>query len=324
MKVTWPIIRDRILHMKILSTIIMFLSLIVIFSLLSPFFLTLRNIRTIVESLPEIGLATLGVAILIICGEFDLSIGSVFALGPIIAIKLLNMGLQNWLGIFLALFLCALIGLIHGGIVLKTKIPSFIVTLAGMMVWRGVILILTEGFPPQIPATSRIIYHVLAIHIGSFRISILYFIVIAFLLWLILERTRFGNWIFAVGGNMLTARMRGVKIGKVKLICFAICSVLVGLGGLIQTFRMNAALPTSGSQYEMMAIAGAVIGGVSLTGGKGSVLGAAIGAALIILIQNGLILAGAPSYWFRLTIGLMIVFAVIFNGIIERVLLKFR
>lgn len=303
---------------KVLSPLIMVAILIAIFRGLSPHLLSVRNLQSLVELLPELGVITLGMAMLIIAGEFDLSVGAVLSLAPLITLRLLDTGVWLWMSVLVTLICCILIGCLHWFITIKIGIPSFITTLAGLMAWRGVVLAVTKGFPMTVPSKASIVAVVLAQKVGPLRISFFYFLVIFLLLWLALERTRLGNWIFAVGGNQMTAYIRGVNPQRVKLFCFVLCSTLAGFAGLVQASRLGVALATAGSEYELLAIAGAVIGGCSLAGGKGSVAGAALGAFAIQLIQNGLILAGVPGYWFKFFVGLVIVSGVIFGRVVEQ------
>jgi len=311
-----------LLRIKMLAPLIMTVALIGIFQYLSPHLLSARNLRSIVELLPELGLITIAVSILIVSGEFDLSVGAVLALSPLIGVRLMQVNVPPWIAIVLALGCCAAIGAIQGGICLRWRIPSFIVTLAGLMVWRGVVLVTTRGFPLSMPAEASGVVAALSQRVGMFRIGFFYFIAFTLVLWLMLERTRFGNWVFAVGGNEATAHIRGVNPRRVKMMCFVLCSVLAGFAGLVQASRLGVALATAGSQYELMAIAGAVIGGVSLAGGKGTIIGAAIGAFVIQLIQNGLILARVPGYWFQFFVGVVIVVAVVVGQLGERMKAK--
>lgn len=303
----------NVLVVKEISSIFMLTVTILIFYILSPYFLSYFNLRTLLELFPELGIVVLGVTVLMISGEFDLSVGSVFALCPILIVKMLSAGVNLGIATTLALIVSLGIGALNALMVVKTGIPSFIITLATMMCWRGVVLAVTEGTPPSIPEEFSWLESHLTFWLGPIRISFIYFLIILIALWIILERTRLGNWMFATGGNPEAARARGISPAKVKLISFMITSLLAGFAGLVQTSRIGSALPSAGQGWELDAIAASVIGGTSLFGGAGSIIGAAIGAFLLRIIGNGLVIAGAPGYYFRMFVGIIIILAVIFD-----------
>lgn len=315
---------EKVLSIKEIPSILMLVAVILIFHALSPYFLSYFNVKTILELFPELGIVVLGVTMLMISGEFDLSIGSVFALCPIVIVKMVDGGLNVWIAVILAFIISSGIGALNGMIVIKTGIPSFIATLATMMFWRGTVLAITVGTPPPIPKEVLPLQICVTGWVGPIRISLIYFIAILVILWAVLERTRFGNWIFASGGNPEAARARGVNPAKVKVILFTLASLLAAFAGLIQTSRIGSALPSAGQGWELDAIAASVIGGVSLFGGVGSIVGGAIGSFLLRIIGNGLVLAGAPGYYFRMFVGMVIIASVIFNTIIKKKTRKIR
>ncbi len=286
---------------------------IVVFYILEPSFLSFYNFKSLLELFPELGIMVIGVTILMIGGEFDLSVGSVFALSPVLVMSFFNLGLGPGIATILSLIACLIIGGINGIIVIKTGIPSFITTLATMMFWRGAVLAITKGSPPPVPDAVSSLSSYLTQWIGPLRLSFFHFIIIGLIAWLLLERSKLGNWIFAVGGEADAARARGINTGRVKLSLFMITSFLAGFAGLIQAVRIGAALPTAGDGWALDAIAASVIGGTSLFGGVGSVIGGTFGAFLTRIIDNGLVLAGAPGYYFRMFIGMTIIGAVLLN-----------
>jgi simple sugar transport system permease protein len=314
----------RVLAVKEVSSLIMLLAVIVTFYILSPLFLSLDNIKTILEIVPELGIMVVGVAVLMISGEFDLSVGSVFALPSIIMVQLINSGMNLWPATILAMALCLLAGLLNGIITLGLGIPSFITTLGTMMIWRGVVLLITQGWPPFFPEEASPLTKIIVGELGFVRLSLIWFVVIIIFFWILLERSRFGNWTFATGGNPGTARALGISTKRVKGVNFMISSFLAGFSGLIQGCRLQAVLPSAGTGVELQAIAAAVIGGTFLTGGIGSVVGSSIGCFLIRIIDNGLVMAGAPGYWFRIFIGIILIRAVVLNLFIIKKASKMR
>lgn len=322
---TGPVaVLKKIVSINEMSSVLMLLAAVIVFASLSPHFLRPHNIRVILEGLPELGILAAGVTMLMITREFDLSVGSVFALGPIILLELLGLGWSLTAATGGTLVFCAFVGAIHAVVTLRLRIPSFITTLGGMMLWRGVALLITEGFPPAFPAKAMPLRSLLVTEIGIFRYSFFYFLAVVVILWLVLERTRFGNWMYGTGGHEAAARTQGINTMKVKFANFVLVSFLAGFAGIVQAVRLRAVLPSAGQGYELDAIAAAVIGGAQLSGGVGSVIGGALGALLIRIIDNGLVLAGAPSYWFRVFIALVLVLAVVLNTSIREKVQRMR
>lgn len=320
------LIIEKIILFKEISPITMLGLFILIISLISPTFLSFENIKVVIDVVPELGILVLGMTMILICGEIDISVGSVFAFCPIVVGLLAGLGLNIWVCTILSLVLACVIGAIHAILVTKTHINSFIVTLGGMMLWRGLILIFTGGFPPDFPKGGEIVKKILVddIWIIPIPLSFVYLIVIAIILWMVLNRTRFGNWMFAVGARPDAAISRGININKVKLVNFIIVSFLAGLSGLIQAFRINALLPNAGTGLELTAIAGAVIGGNWMGLGTGSIIGSIIGAVLLRMVSNALISVGIPGYWFHAFLGIVIIGAVILNQSIEKIRAKLK
>jgi simple sugar transport system permease protein len=312
----------KVLLLREISSFIMIIVVILIFFFLSPLFLSRENIGVILEIIPELGIVALGVTMLLVTGEIDLSMGSVFCFCPIILATLYEQGIAFPLSLLFSLILGIGIGFINGFITVTFSIPSFITTLGTMLVWRGSVLLLTGGWPPFFP--TEIPTWFLVGSIGLLRMSLFWYAGITIILWFVLERTDFGNWMFATGGNPVAARAMGVDTGRVKIACFMICSFLAGFAGIIQSFRLTATLPSMGTGLEMDAIAASVIGGTSMSGGMGTVIGTTIGSFVIRFIDNGLVMARAPSYWFRVFIGIVTIFAVIFNTYLRERTKRFR
>jgi ribose/xylose/arabinose/galactoside ABC-type transport system permease subunit len=293
------------------SAFSMLLLMTVIFSFMSDRFLTLNNFMIVLQPMPEIALLAIGVTVLMIAGEFDLSIGSVFAMSPIVMVMLLDIGVPVGFAIAVALFAAFLVGLFNAGITLKIGIPSFIATLGALFMVRSLAIVISGGFPPPFPRDLDTSW--LVGRIDLLRASIFYLLAIALIITVWLRRTDFGSWIFATGGNTQAARDMGINTTLVKTTCFCICSVLAGFAGIILAFRIKAIVPSMGTGFELQAIAAAVIGGAALTGGIGSVIGAIIGALLIAFIENIMILSRIDANWFKFAVGAMIVVSVALN-----------
>ena len=305
---------------ELASTLLLVL-LIVFFQILSgAVFLSIDNVRGVLGLLPETALVAVGVTLLMICGEFDLSVGSVFALMPMTMAVLVVAGVPFWLAVLLGLALCAFIGFINGWITIKFDIPSFITTLGMMFMARSMTVVVSGGFPPRIKPgqVPSWIFTGFVDDGGLIRASVIWFVAIAVLISLLLAKTNFGNWVRATGGFLPAAAAMGIPSGKVKIACFMICSVLAGFAGMIQSLRLNSFLPALGEGMELQAVAAAVIGGTSLMGGIGSIIGGLIGATLIRVIDNGMVMSQIDSNWFKFAIGALTIFAVVGNAWLRR------
>ena len=288
-------------------------------------FLSSPNVRGVLGLLPEVGVLTIGFAMLMICGEFDLSVGSVFALMPMSIALMLNAGVPFWPAFLSGLSICAAIGFINGFITLIFDIPSFITTLGMLFMARSLTVVISGGFPPLL-AVDEIPMDLFTGFIGGglFRASFVWFVIIALIASVVMSMTNFGNWIKATGGFLEAARSMGIPVRRIKFACFMICSILAGLAGTVQVFRLQSPFPNLGETLELQAIAGAVIGGVALTGGVGTVFGAIVGALLIRVIDNGLVLSRIDANWFKFAIGALTVFAVVGNSWLRRTARRIR
>lgn len=277
-------------------------------------FLSLQNLQGILGLLPETGLVAIGVTILMICGEFDLSVGSVFALMPMTMAVIMTFGVPFLPAVIAGFLVCVAIGLINGYVTLKFNIPSFITTLGMLFIARSLTIVISGGFPPLL--STDIPSWLFTAYVGPgdlFRMSFLWFVAVAILAGYLLGRTNFGNWIAAVGGFREAAAATGVSVNSVKMICFVLSAVLAGFAGMIQVMRLGSPLPSIGDGMELEAVAAAVIGGTALTGGIGTVLGGIIGALLIRIIDNGLVLSQVDANWFKFAVGFLTIFAVVAN-----------
>ena len=305
-----------------LSSIILLLLVVLTFHLISPAFLSEANMRNVIGIAPELGLAALGVAILMIAGEFDLSVGAVFGLCPMTAVILTNAGVPPVVAIGVALVVALAAGAANGIITIAFNIPSFITTLGTLFILRSVTIVMSGGYPPVYPESMPAF--VFTDSIGFFRLSMLWHLAIIVLFALLIHATNFGNWVFATGGQPEAAKDMGVPVKRVKVFCFMLCSLLVGFAGLIQTMRVHNASPVAGTGLELEAFAAAIIGGTALRGGFGAVLGPIVGALLIRLIDNGIVLSRIDGNYFKMALGLLIIGAVIVNEFIRQSATKIR
>ncbi len=295
-----------------ISALVMLIVVVLGFSLYAPQFASFGNTRVLLFSLPELGIVVLGVGILMIAGEFDLSVGSVFALAPMLmVIAMGRWGVPPVAAMLMGFALALLVGYVNGWITLTFNIPSFVTTLGMLFMARSLATVLSGGFPPPFPADLA--SDLFVADLGLFRSSMLWFAGFALILGILLHLSNLGNWIFATGGQSQAAADMGIDTRKVKLFCFMLCSFLAGFAGMITTLRLRSALPSLGEGLELQAIAAAVIGGTALTGGIGSLIGFLVGTTLIRVIDNGLVMARIDANWFRFAIGALTIVAVILN-----------
>ena len=296
---------------------LLLLLLVIFFQIRSDMvFLSYDNLRGMLGYLPEVGLVAVGVTLLMICGEFDLSVGSVFALMPMTMAVMMVGGWGFWPATGMGLLVCAFIGFLNGWITIKFAIPSFITTLGMLFMARSLTVVISGGFPPRLNM-DLIPEHLFISYVGPgdlFRASFLWFVGISILISLLLSKTNFGNWVRATGGYLPAAEALGIPANKVKIACFMICSVLAGFAGLIQVLRLGSPLPSIGEGLELQAVAAAVIGGTALAGGIGSIIGGIIGALLIRVIDNGMVMSQVDSNWFKFAVGALTILAVVGNS----------
>lgn len=280
-------------------------------------YLSPGNIQILLRAIPTLGIIVIGVNLLMICGEFDLSVGSTFAISSLLMAKAFNAGVPIVFSILIALAVGIFIGFLNGVLTTKSGVPSFIITLGAMWFWRGMILLISQSanetfLPP--PMVAKIFTG----SIGNIQVQFIWFVVLSVGAWFLLERHKFGNSIFAVGGNKKAADALGVNSNKTKIIAFSLLGALSAFAGVISTTRVNAVSPVQGDGLELQAIAACVIGGTLLTGGGGSVLGAFLGAAIFFTIQDILLLLRAPGSYLQLFVGLIIISAAFINERMKR------
>lgn len=294
------------------GVIIAFLILLTIFSIFSSKFLTLRNITGILTIVSELGIMAIGVAFLMIAGEFDLSVSSVYAFSGFLFVTLANK-YNSPLAFVITLAIAAFIGFCNGIITLRARIPSFIATLGMMLLLRGSLLAVTGGESVSY-SSDAIMPTMLTRFIGfGFRPSHIWFLALTLIFSIILTNTRYGNWVFATGGKKEVARAMGVNVNKVKVTNFMLSAIMASLSGCIVISRFKLANASFGTGMELEAIASAVIGGTFLTGGYGTIIGVFFGALLMGMMRTGLVMIGAPAYWYQAFVGVILIIAATIN-----------
>ncbi len=301
--------------------VLILLAMFIAFSLLSEGFATPRNIFNIIRQISFMGLIAIGVTMVIITGGIDLGSGSVLALCAVIAtslaqlpesatLKYEGLSVPILVPIIAALVVGAFTGVINGGLISKFKIPPFIATLGMMTVARGFALIYSNKPLSQLTPEYNFIGQG-ALFGVPFPVIIL--VVVAVAVHIMLNNTPFGRYIYALGGNEQAARISGVNIDRVKIGVYTLAGLLSGLAGLVVSSRVGSGQPGQGLGIELDAIAAAVIGGTSLSGGIGTIWGTIVGALIIGVLDNGLILLNVDQYWITIVKGTIIVVAVIID-----------
>jgi simple sugar transport system permease protein len=294
--------------------------LYIVFTALSPqLFPTKLTYISLMAVASELGIVSIGVTLLMIGGHFDLSVGAVLGLSSYVAVELMrDYGVPPVLAAPVAVLIGAGLGAINGTLVVRFRIHSFVVTLGTMLIWRGVLIALTGGFPMMVsipPVFKNVMSGPL---LDGFRMSMVWFFVIGALATFLLSHTRFGNWVQARGQNEQAARNLGVPVDRVTVILFMLTSALGAVSGVIQVARFSSVDALRGDGMELQAVAVTVIGGTLLSGGYGSVIGTILGAITFGMIQVGLVLAGAPGHYFKTLTGGIVVGAVILNTAVAR------
>jgi simple sugar transport system permease protein len=295
-------------------------------------FLSAQGTINYLEVAAQLGILASAVALLMIAGEFDLSVGSMIgAAGMLMAVLTIQFGWPLWLAIIAAILFALVVGYINGNLVVKTRLPSFIITLASLYVLRG----LTVGVTLLLTKFTRVsglrartesdwLAGLLTGHPAGIPISIWWWVVLTFALGWVLFRTSYGNWIFAAGGDANAARNVGVPVARVKISLFMLTAASAALLAALQVLNTGSADVLRGEQKELEAVAAAVIGGNLLTGGYGSVLGAAVGALILGMVQQGIFYTGISTDWFKAVLGAMLLGAVFINNYLRQQALRAR
>jgi simple sugar transport system permease protein len=320
----WTVdIRRRFAVSPIAGPLATFVVAFVLFSLFVPHFFTMRTMSGIINASVLTGIVTIGVTMLMISGEFDLSVGALMAMGGFVYGLVTTGGGSPVVALLLALAVTAALGAVNGLILIWTGIPSFIVTLATASIFRGAVWILSGGSMLQ-TIEDLAIYDVLngrldiindLIQGANFRTSGVWLLVLVVIVQIILVRSRFGNHVFAVGGNPIAAQAQGVNVKLVKVLCFVLTGILGGLAGIVLFSQFKTVRVATGAGTELSAIASAVVGGTALTGGSGSIIGALLGVLIISMLRTGVVLTDLiPADNFEAIVGVTIIGAAIFNN----------
>jgi len=288
--------------------IVGFVGLVIFFSLLSDRFMTLSNFTNVLRQVSIQAIIAFGMTLVIISGGIDLSVGSVFAFSAILMASIVKNG-SVFFGILSALIVGALLGAINGFIIAKGKIQPFIVTLATMAIARSLTLVYSQGMPiTGFPQSFRTIGRGEVIGVP---VPVIIMFAIFGVIFYVSNYTKLGLYTYAIGGNETAAKLSGVKVDMYKIIIYMISGLLAATSAIILTSRLNSAQPTFGAGYELDAIAAVVLGGASLSGGKGTVVGTLFGALIMGILNNGLNLLNVSPFYQQGVKGIVILIAVL-------------
>lgn len=285
--------------------------LCVVITIVSPAFMTLSNITNIFTQVSTNAIIAIGMTFVILTGGIDLSVGSTVAISGALTASILKSTNNIPLAILVAAITGIIIGLINGILISKGKLQAFIVTLATMTIFRGATLVFTNGTP--ISKLSETFVKIGNGKIGFIPIPVIITIVILIISIYLLTQTRFGRYLYALGGNEDSAKLSGINTNKIKTLVYVISGFASSIAGIIITSRIGSASPNAGTSFELDAIAAVVIGGTSLSGGEGKITGTIIGALIIGVLNNGLNLMNVSPFYQSIVKGLVILIAVLLD-----------
>jgi ribose transport system permease protein len=298
-------------------------ALFVVWSVYAQGFLTTNNLLSVAQQVAFIGIVATGMTFLLIAGELDLSVGSGYGFTSIVAADLIvNHHWNIALACVATVLLGACIGLFNGTLTTRFNIPSFIVTLGMLGVLRGLALALSHGLPVGVVSSHTFNALTTGYAFGQIPAQVFWLAGVMIAGGIVLSFTRFGYHVYATGGNRQAAANAGIKVRRIKLYAFVITGALVGLVGVLALGWLGTANPLTGDGFELQVIAAVVIGGTSLFGGAGSIAGTFLGAAIIGMLSNGLVLVGVDQYWEQFATGAIIVAAALLNVTVRRVALS--
>lgn len=289
--------KNTMKYMSELTTVIALIILMAVITIINSNFLTANNLLNLLLQVTSNALIAFGMTFVILTGGIDLSVGSILALSSALTAGLLGSGMPVTLAILISLILGCILGMMNGLLISYGKLAPFIVTLATMTIFRGATLVYTNGNPITKGLSDTFLFQFLGQgYIVGIPFPVIIMFIVFIVLYVLLHKTAFGKSVYAIGGNEKAAYISGVKLNKVKIIIYSISGMMASISGLIITSRLSSAQPTAGASYEMDAIAAVVLGGTSLSGGKGRILGTLIGALIIGVLNNGLNIIGVSAF----------------------------
>lgn len=297
------------------GVLMVLIGIVAVLSIVTPSFIRPQNIINIIRQMTEIGIMAIGMTMVIVCAEIDLSIGSIYGASAMVAALMIKDGISPVIALVAAIAFGAAIGFINGFLSTKAKMPAFIVTLGTMQIFRSIAYAVSGGrsigaFSKK--ATESWVFGIGG-NIGPIPVQIIIMLALYIITYVIMKKTKFGFDVYATGGNKRAARLAGINTDRSKIICFVVMGVLAAFAGIISIAYLKSVPTTAGSGREMDVIAAVILGGTSMNGGRGSILGAFLGAAIMAVVKNGMVLLSVPAFWQSGFIGIIIIAAVLMD-----------
>lgn len=296
-----------------LGPLLALIVLVIFVTFLNPSFISATNLLNLLRQVSTNALIAFGMTFVIITGGIDLSVGSTLALSSALTAGMIVSGLDPILAMIVGVGIGFVLGAVNGLLITKGKMAPFIATLATMTIFRGLTLVFTDGKPITGIGDSFIFKFMGRGYLFGIPFPVVLTLVCFAVLFMLLHKMTFGRKTFAIGGNEKAAYIAGIKSDRIKVMIYAISGMMASISGIIITSRLNSAQPTAGTSYEMDAIASVVLGGTSLSGGRGRIVGTLIGALIIGTLNNGLNLLGVSSFYQQVVKGIVIIIAVLID-----------
>ena len=282
--------------------------LVLLFALLSPYFMKITNLYAIGLTISVIGIVCIGQSLILLTGAFDLSVGGIAGLSGMVVALLTKQHGNYWAWFFLGLAVGTGIGLINGLLITKMKINALITTLSMMTILAGAVWLSSGGFAIGVNEAS---FRLLGTtRVASVPLPIIILVLLYAVFYVILRFTVFGRYVYSIGGNAEAARLSGINVDRMRILVYTLSGLLAGFGGIVLASRLGSAQVDAGSQYPINSIAACVLGGISIAGGEGVIWGSLIGVAIVGVLQSGLIMVGMPSYYQWIATGIVLLAAV--------------
>ncbi len=298
-----------------LTLLVLILGIVVVMSSINPYFLSLANFRAVAVGMAPIAVIVIGMAILLASGGFDLSVGSVMALSSTIVAMLLVAGVSIPLAVLAGLILGAAVGFVNGMLVTRLVINPLIATLGTMSIARGAALVLTEGFSvSSLPAEYAWLGRA---SFGGIPAIVILMLAMVIVFDLAMRHTRFFRQVYFIGANEKAAMLSGIRVDRVRITAYVLTGILAALAGVLLSSRLMSGTPTAGNGIELQVLAAAVIGGASLRGGEGTILGAFLGVVFVALVNNSMTMQAVSIYWQMVVTGSVLVSAVALDMLIR-------
>lgn len=308
-------ILQAFIDIRELTLIVLIALIILVMANINPYFFSLSNFRAVAVGMTPTAIIVIGMAILLVSGGFDLSVGSVMALSSTVVAMLLLTGMPIFTAVLCGLLMGGVIGIANGVLVTSFGINPLIATLGTMSIARGIALVLTEGFSvSSLPSSFAWIGKA---SFSGFPVIVILTIVLVLLFDLAVRHTRFFRQVYFIGANEKAAMLSGIHVNRVRIILYALTGVLAALAGVLLASRLMSGTPTAGNGIELQVLAAAVIGGASLRGGEGTILGAFLGVVFVALINNSMTMLAVSIYWQMIVIGSVLIIAVALDMLIR-------